>query len=101
LAIEDSVVLAKCLQDLPTTEEAFNTYELLRRDRVERVVAHGAKGSNTKVAGPFGRHLRDLVFPMILKKLASQGAESLAWMHDYHIDWSSSVTGSAPVANHG
>ena len=31
LAIEDAVVLAKCLRDLPDTKLAFATYERLRR----------------------------------------------------------------------
>ena len=36
-----------------------------------------------------GRALRDLMMPMILKRVARGG--SLAWMHDYHIDWDEKV----------
>ena len=39
MAIEDAVVLAKCLRDLPDVSRAFAAYEQLRRERVERVVA--------------------------------------------------------------
>ena len=85
LAIEDAVVLARCLRDLPDTGEAFAVYERLRRARVERIVAHGARMSNSKAAGPVARALRDLMLPVILKRVASGGA--LAWMHDHHIDW--------------
>ena len=89
MAIEDAVVLARCLRDLPETRRAFAAYERLRRRRVERVVAHGARTSNSKAAGPVGRVLRDLMLPVILKRVASGG--SLAWMHDHHIDWDEKV----------
>jgi FAD-dependent urate hydroxylase len=89
MAIEDAVVLARCLRDLPDTREAFATYEKLRRKRVERIVAHGARTSNSKAAGPVARVLRDLMMPLILKRVAS--GESLAWMHAYHIDWDAKV----------
>jgi FAD-dependent urate hydroxylase len=89
MAIEDAVVLARCLRDLPETRQAFAAYEGLRRGRVERVVAHGARTSNSKAAGPVGRALRDLMLPVILKRVARGG--SLAWMHDHHIDWDEKV----------
>ena len=52
MAIEDAVVLAKCLRDLPDVSRAFAAYEQLRRERVERVVAQGARSSSGKAAGP-------------------------------------------------
>ena len=87
MAIEDAVVLARCLRDLPDTGHAFAAYEKLRRGRVERIVAHGARTSNSKAAGPVGRVLRDLMLPMILKRSAG----ALAWMHDYRIVWDEKV----------
>ena len=60
------------------------TYERLRRARVERILAHGARTSNSKAVGPVARVLRDLMMPTILKRVANGG--SLAWMHDYHIE---------------
>ena len=89
MAIEDAVVLARCLRDLPETRQAFAAYERLRRERVERIVAHGARTSNSKATGPVGRALRDLMLPVILKRVARGG--SLAWMHDHHIDWDEKV----------
>ena len=89
MAIEDAVVLARCLRDLPDIGQAFATYERLRRARVERIVAHGARTSNSKAAGPVVRVLRALMMPMVLKRAASGG--TLAWMHDYHIEWDERV----------
>jgi 2-polyprenyl-6-methoxyphenol hydroxylase-like FAD-dependent oxidoreductase len=89
MAIEDAVVLARCLRDLPDIGQAFAAYERLRRTRVERIVAHGARTSNSKATGPVARVLRDMMMPLILKRVAS--GESLAWMHDYHIAWDEKV----------
>jgi FAD-dependent urate hydroxylase len=91
MAIEDAVVLAKCLRDLPDSKQAFAAYEQLRRERVERVVAQGERSSNGKAAGPIARVLRDLMLPVILKRVASSGERSLAWMYGYHIDWDEKV----------
>jgi FAD-dependent urate hydroxylase len=89
MAIEDAVVLARCLRDLPDTPRAFAAYERLRRTRVERIVAHGARTSNSKAAGPVGRVIRDMLMPMILERVAN--GKSLAWMHDYRIVWDEKV----------
>lgn len=89
MAVEDAVVLARCLRDLPDIGRAFAAYDRLRRERVERIVAHGARTSNSKAAGPIARRLRDLMMPMILRRVAN--GESLTWMHDYHIDWQEKV----------
>jgi FAD-dependent urate hydroxylase len=89
MAVEDAVVLARCLRDLPDSGQTFAAYERLRRARVERIVAHGARTSNSKAAGPVARVLRDLMMPLILKRVAR--GETLAWMHDYHIDWHAKV----------
>jgi 2-polyprenyl-6-methoxyphenol hydroxylase-like FAD-dependent oxidoreductase len=89
MAIEDAVVLARCLRDLPDIGQAFAAYERLRRTRVERIVAHGARTSNSKATGPVARVLRDMMMPLILKRVAR--GESLAWMHDYHIAWDEKV----------
>lgn len=50
MAIEDGIVLAKCLRDRPDPGSAFAAYEELRRERVEKVVA--ASAGMAKLAGP-------------------------------------------------
>nr|WP_228047463.1 FAD-dependent monooxygenase [Saccharopolyspora sp. HNM0983] len=47
LAFEDAVVLGKCLRDVPGTTAALHTYERVRRDRVEQLVAAGAGQAHT------------------------------------------------------
>jgi 2-polyprenyl-6-methoxyphenol hydroxylase-like FAD-dependent oxidoreductase len=88
-AIEDAVVLAKCLRDVPHTRDAFARFEQLRRERVERVVAQGRRNGTGKAPGPVGAWIRDLVMPAVMRQIARKG--SLAWMFDYRIDWHSKV----------
>jgi FAD-dependent urate hydroxylase len=89
LAIEDAIVLAKCLRDCDDVAQAFTTYERLRRPRVERVVAYSARIGQSKTVGTVGRWIRDLVMPLALKLFANPSAQ--AWLYAYHIDWSERV----------
>jgi 2-polyprenyl-6-methoxyphenol hydroxylase-like FAD-dependent oxidoreductase len=89
MAIEDAIVLAKCLRDVPETDTAFATYARLRRARVEKIVKYSARVGRTKTAGPIGRRLRDLMMPFALKYFANSTAH--AWMYTYHIDWSERI----------
>jgi 2-polyprenyl-6-methoxyphenol hydroxylase-like FAD-dependent oxidoreductase len=70
LAIEDAIVLAKCLRDRDDVAQAFATYERLRRLRVERVVAYSARIGQSKTVGTVGGWIRDLVMPFALKTFA-------------------------------
>jgi 2-polyprenyl-6-methoxyphenol hydroxylase-like FAD-dependent oxidoreductase len=92
MAIEDAVELGRCLRDLPDPDTAFAAYEGLRRERVERVVANGARSSNAKAAGPVARVLRDAFLPLFLRR---QAAEAAAWLHGHHIDWHTPVPTAA------
>jgi FAD-dependent urate hydroxylase len=95
LAMEDAVILAQCLRDFPTNAEAFATYERLRRQRVERIVAEGARQSNNKLPG----FLRDLMMPLIFKFFVTEKA--LSWVHDHHINWNARLVPAGNGANSG
>ncbi|WP_232664653.1 FAD-dependent oxidoreductase [Pseudonocardia sp. TRM90224] len=92
MAIEGAVELARCVRDHDDPAAAFEAYVRLRRERVERVVAAGARTSNQKTVGPVGRVLRDALMPIFLRRAAGKGSGSVAWLHRYEIDW------DAPVA---
>jgi FAD-dependent urate hydroxylase len=94
MAAEDAVVLAMCLRDLPDIPQALAAYEGLRRRRVERIVAQGARTGSAKTPGPVGRVLRDLALPLVFKLFVTD--RSMAWIYDHHIDWDTPVT--APAA---
>ncbi|MCI0569455.1 MAG: FAD-dependent monooxygenase [Myxococcaceae bacterium] len=91
LAIEDALVLAKCLRDLGEPARAFAAYEQERRPRVERVVRYSARISSSKTAGPVARWFRDLLMPFALKHFASP--EAHAWLYRYHVDLGVSLGG--------
>jgi FAD-dependent urate hydroxylase len=85
LAIEDALVLARCLRDLRDTEQAFTSYEALRRSRVERIIKNAARINSSKAAGPVARVFRDALLPLILKMVAN--GKQARWLFDYHVDW--------------
>ncbi|WP_258724492.1 FAD-dependent oxidoreductase [Cellulomonas sp. NS3] len=89
IALEDAVVLAQALRDAPDVTTALATYEHLRRPRVERVVAAGARSGSAKIAGPLGRRVQDLVMPLVLRHVVTD--RSTAWMYDHRIDWDARV----------
>jgi FAD-dependent urate hydroxylase len=90
MAAEDAVVLAKSLRDLPDIPQAFAAYEQLRRRRVERIVAQGARTGSTKTQGPVGRVVRDLMLPLVFRFLVTD--RSMAWIYDHHLDWDAPAT---------
>jgi 2-polyprenyl-6-methoxyphenol hydroxylase-like FAD-dependent oxidoreductase len=96
MALEDAVILAQCLRDRPSSPAAFATFEALRRDRVEKIVRHGARSSNSKAAGPVGRVVRDLVLPAVFRRAARDGGKSMTWLQGHHIDFDA-PTGTAPT----
>ena len=77
LAMEDALVLAKCLRDLPDVEPAFAAYERLRRQRAEKIVAYSHRiGTSKTISNPLGVWIRDLVMPVALKRFASPAAHA-------------------------
>jgi 2-polyprenyl-6-methoxyphenol hydroxylase-like FAD-dependent oxidoreductase len=89
LAIEDAVVLAKCLRDVADPREAFNRYETLRRARVEGIIKQAARFNRNKAAGPLGRASRDALLLLVLK--ATTNSKRLNEAYAYHIDWNTPV----------
>lgn len=88
MAMEDGVVLATCLRDLPR-RRAFAAFERLRRERVERLVATSAAMSRHTTPGPLGRMVRDAVLP---RRLDRGGAGADAWLTGHRIDWDATVS---------
>lgn len=70
MAIEDAVVLAQRLRDLPAVPEALTAFEHLRRERTERVVSNGMSGENPVPQPPGPR-----------------SANAADWLLAHHIDW--------------
>lgn len=89
LAMEDAIVLAKCLRDVEGVPDAFETFESLRRGRVEKVVKMSRETGNQKAPSNLvTRTVRDLVLPFFLKR----GVESFEQIYSYRVDWDEPVT---------
>jgi 2-polyprenyl-6-methoxyphenol hydroxylase-like FAD-dependent oxidoreductase len=86
LAVEDAVILARCLRDL-AVPEAFELFEATRRQRAQRIVAEGWKTSSAKSPNAAGRFARDLIMPVVMSRAVARGREPQAWMRQHHIDW--------------
>ena len=99
LALEDAMVLAQCLRDLPDLEQAFAAYERLRRARVERMVRHGRNAGQGKVmTHPIQVWLRDSLTPVFLKLFANPKA--LDWIYSYQVEWNESVGNATKAVEH-
>ena len=85
LSIEDALVLAKCLRDIPDYQQAFNTFVAQRRPRVERIIKWAGRINNNKAPGPIAAAIRDLVLPPIMKFTADTKASTRQFA--YHVDW--------------
>jgi FAD-dependent urate hydroxylase len=90
LAIEDAVVLAKCLRDLSDPQQAFARFEALRRPRVERIIKVAARINSNKTARPLTRVVRDAVLPVILR--ITTNSKQVNQQYRYHIDWDAPIS---------
>ena len=88
LALEDAVVLAKCLRDVPEISEACTIYEQLRRARTERLVAFSA----SRIEGENPRPTKQPTPEELLTLALAEPADGRAWLYSHRIDWSAPVT---------
>jgi 2-polyprenyl-6-methoxyphenol hydroxylase-like FAD-dependent oxidoreductase len=90
LAMEDAIVLAHCLPDIPQLEQAFARYESLRRERVERVVQYAhSLGSWRVMTNPIQMWFWELLMPFFLKRSANP--TTFDWLYSYQVDWDAPV----------
>ncbi len=90
LALEDTVVLAKCLRDIAQPEKAFAVFGAQRRDRVQRIVQQARKvGDNKTAPGRIGQLFRDLLLPFFVRR----EAKKTEWVYAYRENWDQPTTG--------
>lgn len=90
MALEDALVLAKCVRDAANLEEAFRQFDRLRRERVEKIVKYSRSiGQRKHATNPVQVFFRDLMLPFFLKQASRQ---SNARMYDYRMNWNDRVT---------
>jgi 2-polyprenyl-6-methoxyphenol hydroxylase-like FAD-dependent oxidoreductase len=85
MALEDAVVLGQCLRDSDDPEQAFAAFARLRKDRVAKIVALGAKTASSKASGPVGAFFRDSLMRFGIRFFYKP--ESAAWLLRNHLQW--------------
>jgi 2-polyprenyl-6-methoxyphenol hydroxylase-like FAD-dependent oxidoreductase len=89
MALEDAVVLAQALRDHADVPAAFAAYEGTRRQRVEKIVAIGARSSSSKIPGPIGRRFQELMLRFAFHYMITD--RSIAWINNYKVRWDDTV----------
>jgi len=97
LAIESAIQLARCLRDLPGPSPAFAAYEGLRRARVEKITARGAKLNHAKTPGPVARKTMSLMMPLMFRAMNFE--KVLGGEQRHVIDWDARVTATPVTAS--
>ena len=93
LAMESAIQLARCLRDLPDLPSGFAAYERLRRPRVEKVAARGAKISRAKAPGPIAARMMRLLLPAMMRTMNTE--KTLGAEQRHTIDWDTPVEDEA------
>ena len=89
LALEDAMLVAKLLRDLPYPE-AFAQFQRERQPRADAVVKYARviNGQKRVSKSRLAIAMRDRMMPFFLRMAASDTRN--AWLYDYVIDWESS-----------
>jgi FAD-dependent urate hydroxylase len=91
MAIEDAMVLAKCLRDLENPARAFAAFERMRRPRVIAIYKEARRNSSGKaVGGRWSEWLRDRMLPLFLRL----GAASQSRHYAYRFSWDDALANS-------
>lgn len=89
LALEDALIVAKCLRDVPDVRAALATFERLRRTRVDPIAKQSRRTGNQKApANWIARKMRDLILPIFLRSAARAAGE----IYRYPLDWNEPVS---------
>jgi FAD-dependent urate hydroxylase len=83
MAIEDAIVLARCVRDSIDPGQAFATYQALRKPRVERLVQQARRAGQQRVTtNPVALWLRDRLMPLFLR----HSGHTMDWVYSYRAD---------------
>ena len=89
MALESSIVLAKCMRDIPDTQKAFAKYQQLRKPRVEKMASLARKqGKFSTMRNPMMKWLRAKFLSYMTKRGSSQFDE----IYGYRVDWDRQVS---------
>ena len=88
MAMDDAVVFAMCLRDIPQLNQAFTKFEKLRKKRVERMVKTSQQSDKfMTTTNPIGKLFRKLLLSYSIKSYTKK----LDWIFSYKIDWDEKI----------
>lgn len=88
MAMESALTLAKCLRDIPNTQDAFSKYQQLRKDRVEKMISMARRsGGMFTTTNPIGKIVRNAISPFMIK-LSAKGFDEI---YGYKVDWDEKI----------
>ena len=88
MAMESAITLAKCLRDLPNTQEAFTKYQQLRKERVEKMIAMARRsGGMFTMTNQIGKIMRNKMLSFMIKRSVKQ----FDGLYGYKIDWNKKI----------
>ena len=90
ISLEDAVVLAKCIRDIPILEESFEKFEQLRKPRAERIVKEAQNtGKFVLMKNPIKRRFSKIFLSLTLSVSAFKKRQN--WIFSYKIDWDEKI----------
>ena len=88
MALESSIVLAKCMRDISDTQKAFAVYQQLRKPRVEKMILQSRKqGKFSTMRNPVMKWFRWKILPFMLKCASGQLDE----IYNYKTNWNERI----------
>lgn len=88
MALESAVILAKCIRDIPDTEQAFAKFQELRKPRVEHMILQARKqGKFSTMRNPVMKWFRAKLLPMMIKL----GSSQLDEVYNYKTNWDEKI----------
>jgi 2-polyprenyl-6-methoxyphenol hydroxylase-like FAD-dependent oxidoreductase len=85
MALEDAVVLATSLRDTTSIPDGLARFESQRRERVERIVAVGARSGSAKIPGRVGRPIQEAVMRVLFRHVITERSQE--WMTGHRVIW--------------
>ena len=88
MAMEDAIVLAKCLRDISSLDDAFKKFENLRKQRTEKIVKTSEQsGKFMTSTNPVGKLFRRVLLPFLIKSYTKR----LDWIFSHDIEWDKKI----------
>ena len=88
MAMEDAIILAKCLRDIPDLNKAFEKFEKLRKKRTEKIVKTSEQsGKFMTSTNPILKLFKRRLLSYFIKSYA----KNLDWIFSHDMNWDEKV----------